>query len=152
MTEIRSKVHNYGNDKESDWPSQFGTGGKGLYKRCPVTGEMKLANEIVPDRYHYVIQDTFKEPVQSMTGSDLITDSKSALRQDYKKHGYVEAQTTYERKSVHNDKLERAADRKDDIERAYADVRYDKIKFSELEKETFKREDRAWQDYQKRRK
>lgn len=28
---IRSKVHQYGNEKESSWPSQFGTGEKGVF-------------------------------------------------------------------------------------------------------------------------
>jgi hypothetical protein len=28
---IKSKIHNYGNEKESTWPSQFGTGEKGVF-------------------------------------------------------------------------------------------------------------------------
>lgn len=31
MTEIKSKIHNYGDEKESEWPSQFGTGEKGIF-------------------------------------------------------------------------------------------------------------------------
>ncbi len=41
MTEIKSKIHNYGDEKESQWPSQFGTGAKGVYHVDPETGELK---------------------------------------------------------------------------------------------------------------
>jgi hypothetical protein len=31
MAEIRSKIHQYGHKNESEWPSQFGTGEKGVF-------------------------------------------------------------------------------------------------------------------------
>lgn len=39
MTRIVSKIHAYGDEKESSWPSQFGTGEKGVFHVDPETGE-----------------------------------------------------------------------------------------------------------------
>lgn len=42
MSEIKSKIHNYGNINESEWPPRFGTGGGGRYH--VKNGELKEGN------------------------------------------------------------------------------------------------------------
>jgi hypothetical protein len=41
MTQIKSKIHTYGDEKESSWPSQFGTGQKGIFHVDAASGEVR---------------------------------------------------------------------------------------------------------------
>ena len=44
MSEIRSRVFNYGNEKESEWPPRFGTGGSGRFHIDQSTGDLEEGN------------------------------------------------------------------------------------------------------------
>lgn len=153
MSEIKSKIHNYGHEHESEWPSRFGTQEKGRFKKDPETGEIKSVREIrKAQELHYVIQDTLKEPTYSASG-DILTDSRSQLKQSDLRNGIrSEFGVTYDRKPLpdHNVREAEEIDRRNDIEQAYYDIKYDRVFFTEKQKECFKREERKWQEYKKR--
>lgn len=51
MSQIRSKVHNYGSDCESKWPSKYGTGDKTPMYIDAITGELKPGYPPPPEKF-----------------------------------------------------------------------------------------------------
>jgi hypothetical protein len=55
---IKSKIHNYGDENESEWPSRFGTGEKGIFRfgevyQPKIYGQAPIAiMDSMPKTYH----------------------------------------------------------------------------------------------------
>lgn len=105
MSAIRSKIHTPGNEKESEWPSQFGIRKPGRYVVCKTNGqvmpiqEARKLDRAEPERRlanisHGYIPDEMP-PTESPIDGTVFT-SKKALRTQYKQHGYEEVGTAYE--------------------------------------------------------
>lgn len=62
MSQIRTKIFNYGDKCESEWPPMFGKGGSGTYYRDPKTGIFKKGypppKEVKYGQAPNIIQDT----------------------------------------------------------------------------------------------
>ena len=94
------------------------------------------------------------EPIMSMTGSDRIHDSRSALRREYKEMGYYETGTVAQSFQTRADK-EREKERKhrairEDVEKAINDVKYGRVPLTEQQKQLNIEEERQWELYKQR--
>lgn len=137
MTEkIRTRLFNYGDEKESTWPPLFGTGGAGLYhyrdgklQEGPPPSNIKKFGEAP-----FVIQDTIEPHYHH--GACRWTDSRSEINQFDKATGCI---TTDKRQDVApylRAREKRLADeRKKDInqamQRAVNDIDYGMAPLSE---------------------
>lgn len=89
------------------------------------------------------------EPTQSAASphKEVFTSKKKLLRH-YKDNGYVCTEGEHmQNKAAAEDEIARERKRRADkemIEQAYYDVKYDRVPFSEKEKEIFKREAQKW--------
>lgn len=96
----------------------------------------------------FVITDEIA-PVMSMTGSDKIYTSKSALRREYKEMGFIEVGADRVRgeapKPISKD--ERMKEIRDTVAKSINDLRYGNVPISEKERELNLREERQWQSY-----
>lgn len=90
------------------------------------------------------------EPTMSMTGSDKIYTSKSALRREYKEMGYVEVGEVIRHTPPKIDKEKRRREIREDLEKTLNDLRYGNIPVSEKERAKCKEEERQYQAYLKR--
>lgn len=84
MTEkIRTRVFEHGSDKESTWPSDFGSGGSGSYYWDSETQTFKKGYPPVKYKTYgkapYVIQDSI-EPYYHPAG-EAVVDSRAKLRE-----------------------------------------------------------------------
>jgi hypothetical protein len=97
MGEIKTKSFNYGNEKEADWPSQFGTGEKGRFKM--VDGKAMEAKEIAKIQHamasHGIQSTDLMEPTKHPIDGKYYT-SASKFRAVTKAHGCEEVGTAYE--------------------------------------------------------
>lgn len=81
MTKIRSKVHNYGDEKESDWPPKFGTGEHGSFYIDKKTGKCKKGHpppREIYDKSPYIIGDETSWYRHPATGE--WTNSRSRIK------------------------------------------------------------------------
>lgn len=125
----------------------IGTGERGLFSFDKSTGKLKKIREAKKlPAAPYVHTDTM-EPIESMaTHTRQVFDSKSAYRQHLKDHGFVETGGKHLLDSLSLRPDEEAYQRqmKEDIEKSYYDVKYDRVEFSEAEREQHLREERKW--------
>lgn len=126
----------------------IGTGERGTFYHNPKTGKLTRKPEKKKKRVHNVIGDTLPEPVESMaTAGREKFDSKSKLNRHLKAHGFRvsgAAPNTIPRMSELREMEEREErERREDTEAAFYDVKYDRVEFSEQEKENHRREERA---------
>lgn len=84
---IRSRVTRRGDPKESVWPSDFGI--RKRFKRS----YQKPANQ---SKAPYVIEDTMPLTKSPINGK-LYFDSKKAIREHYRQHGFEEVGNEYEK-------------------------------------------------------
>lgn len=87
MTKIQSKVHNYGHENESSWPSQYGTGDKTPMYIDPVTNELKEGYPPLPayhDKAPLVIFDSM--PAQYHEGACRVIESRREWDRADKEH------------------------------------------------------------------
>jgi hypothetical protein len=97
----------------------------------------------------FVITDEI-EPVMSMTGSDKIYSSKSALRREYKEMGFVEVGPGGNRGNYKPPtKEERMKEIRETVAKSLNDLKYGNVPISEREREINLREEREWQAYKK---
>lgn len=129
---------------------RYGIGVRGLFRIDPETGECCQIDK--PKKIEVAAPMVFTdeiEPLESMaTPHREIFTSKSRLRRHYKEHGFRESGGDHLRtlglKTKEEEEAEERAMR-EDIERAYYDVKYDRVEFSEEEKENHRREQRRWE-------
>lgn len=154
-----------GNKNESEWPSKYGdrTGsGYYVFRYKDKAGKLHRTRQSPDDEYISInvdeaitepmapglILDTM-EPLESMaTPNREIFDSKSAYKRHLKEHGYVitggEHIKDANRRETQSEKEARHVRNLELTKEALMDVKYGRIEFSEQQKETFKREERAW--------
>jgi hypothetical protein len=91
-------------------------------------------------------------PIHSMTGTDKVYTSKSAYRRELKEMGFREVgeilKPTPEKKS----KEQRIREIRDDVEKAYNDIKYARIPIPEKERQQTIEEERQWESYLRRQK
>lgn len=127
--EIKSKIHTYGDEKESSWPPKFGTneGRGGVFHIDKETGELKEGYP-VSDRglavvdHHYISDDM--PPTRNPLNPREIYTSKSKLRAKYREAGAEEVGTAYE--NGYRPEKEREAKTKD-FERKLHEVFKEKL-------------------------
>lgn len=130
----------------SDKSFDMGTGERGRFFYDKETGTFKRRVKPVKVETHAVIQDTMPVIESNATAGRQKFDSKSAYRRHLKALGFRETGEaprglTFADVREYQAKEER--DRRDDIEKAYFDAKYDRIEFTEQEKENHLREERA---------
>lgn len=123
---------------------------RGLYRYNKDTKELVQINKPKPIEAHFVQGDTM-EPMESWATLDRPKfDSKSAYRRHLKSNGFVETGGKHleEKFDAHEAERKEHAERQEDVKRAYFDIKYDRVKFTEAEKELHRREERrlgkAW--------
>lgn len=94
---------------------------------------------------HAVITDEI-EPIESMaTAKREIFTSRSQYRRHLKQHGYRETGGEHLKDAPKpKTEAEELAEQKKDIEQSYYDVKYDRVEFTEREKQTHLEEQRKW--------
>lgn len=126
---IKSKVHVYGNEKESEWPSQFGTGEKGLFHVDKNTLELKegypenpnpkygeapiVMFDSMPETYH----DAACRPVESRKEWERLDKEYGTLTVGSIDQAKPKVDAFYERKK-YKDELRRASKTALDVYRA----------------------------------
>ncbi len=81
MTKIRSRLFQYGNEKESEWPPQYGEGERGFFWYDREKGEITQEPPKRPEKYGQapiVIQDSLRDPYYH-PGACKWTESRSEL-------------------------------------------------------------------------
>lgn len=133
--------------------SQYGTGERGHWAwRDGKSVKISEPERIKPNLG--VITDSM-EPIESMaTFNREMFDSKSAYRRHLRAHGYRETGGSHNDASQRSETTaEREAREQKNLEitkKAIQDVKYDRIEFTEKQKEQHRREERAWgKDYPK---
>lgn len=126
-----------------------GTGERGCFEYNPETRTLEKFDP-ASRRKHvdapYVIGDTLPAPVMSMTGSDLVTDSRSRLLQDYAEHGYeCTGGDHLGQKPPTIDREKRRQEIRDELLKNLNDLRWGNVPVSEREKEICLREERRLQ-------
>jgi len=125
---------------------KLGTGVRGHFVWCPKTRKMKRAKKQQKKQVHGVIQDTM-EPIESMaTPHREKFDSRSKYRKHLKAHGFEDVGKVQVNLPSASDLREREEkedrERREDIERAHMDIKYDRVQFSEREKQNHIEEER----------
>lgn len=130
----------------SDELPKYGAGARGFFSFNQATKEMepvaqprKLVTE-APS----VITDEIEPIVSHATYEGKVFTSKSAYRRHLKENGFRETGGEHLKdvERLRPDEQKEERERREDIERAYYDVKYDRVEFTELEKENHKREER----------
>ena len=127
---------------------KFGNGTRGKFrydkeKRCMVPCDE--ARRI--SKAHGVITDEM-EPIESMaTPHREIFTSKSKYRQHLRALGFRETGGAHlqDIPSAKEEEEKTEKEIREDIEKAYYDVKYDRVEFTEAEKEKHRREEREWE-------
>lgn len=124
-------------------------GERGIFKYNKETGKFDPVKEKPKAHVAPYIQTDTIEPMRSHATYDSPTfESKSALRRHYKDHGFRETGCAPDVISKELCESQEAMDRenqramKEDLEQAYYDAKYDRIEFTEAEKENHRREER----------
>lgn len=142
MSEIKTKIFEFGHEKEGSWPPKYGTGEVGAWHVDRETNSMKEGYAPRRSKFAdapYVKGDEALDGIKSQTGSGCTYYSKSALRAEYKRMGFEEVGNDYPRKPreryvppTYEKDLEK------DVARAIEDVRYNQAPLSEFDKERCK--------------
>lgn len=123
-----------------------GTGVRGKWVFDPDAKKLVPYEKAAPKKpVHHVLQDTLPEPIVShATAEGKKFESKSAYRRHLKEHGFVErGEAPVEKLSDYREREEREdADRKEEVEKAFFDIKYGRVEFTEEEKERHRREER----------
>lgn len=124
---------------------------RGLFRWNPDTRKMEPVKKAKKIQVHELITDEM-EPMESYADINKpVFTSKSAYRRHLRSKGYVETGGDHlnerpESQEVQDKRHEEEV--RQDVERAYFDVKYDRIQFSDREKELHLREQRrlgkAW--------
>jgi hypothetical protein len=108
--------------------------------------ERKSKEPVAP----YVIPDSMP-PVMSMTGTDKIYDSKSAIRREYRECGVEEVGGKYiPAEPIKVDREKRRREIREEVEKTLNDLRWGNIPVSEKEKARCQEEERQYQAYLRR--
>lgn len=135
----------------SDELPRYGAGVRGLFRYDHVNKKLIRIDKPKPATVAspYVHQDTI-DPIESMATQDReMFDSKSAYRRHLKEHGFVESYG-HTPKAEPVDKEKYRKELRETAEKAFYDLKYDRIPLSEKEKELCKQEQRKYQDWKKR--
>lgn len=122
---------------------------KRLYRFDETTQRMIEIKEAPgPREIHSIITDEI-EPIQSpLEEKKTYFTSKSTYRRHIKAKGFKETGGEHlkEKESVEDTHAKEREARKDreQMEAAYMDVKYDKVPFSERQKELYRQEERKW--------
>lgn len=117
--EIRSKIFNYGNEKESSWPPRFGKGGAGRFHLDKTTGELKEGNP--PPEFEkfgtapIAIMDSMPKTYHEAAGREV--ESRQEWERLDKEHntltfGSMEEPKRHTEKGVTRERLEMKKDRR----------------------------------------
>lgn len=95
--------------------------------------------------------DEIEPTVSHASFEGKIFTSKSALRRHYKENGYIETGgshhiDTMERRQTAKEREEEIRREREEFEKAYYDIKYNNVEFTEQEKEIFKREEEKWKE------
>ena len=141
---IVSKIHNSGHEHESEWPPRFGT------------ASIFEDNRIVFSRAERKKQDpnapaiiTDEMPPTEFLGNanrEMYT-SKRKLEERNKKWRDENPDLA---KAPEPMKYPTERELRDTVEKAYMDIKYNKISFSEKEEAIYKEEKRQWNNYKQR--
>lgn len=119
MSRIVSKIHKYGNDRESDWPSQYGTLDKTPKYIDPVTKELKDGYPPAPEIYEQAPMlkfDTMRNPEYHESAGRKVDSWQEWKRLDKEtgqlSWGSVEEKERHSRKNVEAEKKELKDDRR----------------------------------------
>jgi hypothetical protein len=149
---IKTKTMKRGDPKEATWLSDYGTGERGFFHLDKESKKLKKGfpkREYTTAEVHAVIQDTI-DPIESMAVQEkLVFESKSAYRRHLKEHGFVEAYGEVKKPKV-VDKEAKRREIREEVEKAYYDIKYDRIPISEKERHLCKQEQQKYQDWKKR--
>lgn len=134
MSDIKSKIFNYGDKNESEWPPRFGNRKSG---RSYWNKEKKCMVEGSPDPSHISkALDNFTsdviDPTESMINGKHYS-SKSRLRRHYKDHGKREVGNDYLNATEPRDDTP-IASAEDDIREAKRQIQWGEAKNSEYTK------------------
>lgn len=141
-------------------------GERGFFKYDHVSGQMVPVESLKPKRQEVNapnIQTDEIEPTESWaTDEGKIFTSRAKLDAHYKEHGYV--RTGGEHLKSAQERLEascpvpstaeierRRREIREDAEKAYYDIKYDRVPISEKEKQLVKNEERQWESFRRRR-
>ena len=130
---------------KDDMP-RFGKGERGIFKIDPVTHKSVKVEEKPKLKLAPAIATDTIEPIQSpISFKKKVFDSKSAYRRHLKENGFIDTGGEHF-KDVPKEKTDEEITRemKDDIEKAYFDIKNGNVEFSEQEKENHLREERKW--------
>lgn len=127
MSEIKSKIFEYGNVHEAEWPPKYGTGRSGRMQWCPVQNKVVPQGEVlveVKERKHACaahgyIPDEMPETKSPLTGK--IYTSKAKLRAEYRQHNVCEVGNEYE--NGHDPEREKEREWKDFTKGVKAELR-----------------------------
>lgn len=148
MAQIKSKIFQHGSEKESkaipDLPKK---GVRGRFWFNPETGKMQ--NEpymTAAQKAAYFIQTDEIPPTESMATADRkIFTSRKKLEEYDRQHGFIHTGGAHlGQKPEEYDPKKQAEEIREDARRAHADIKYDRVPFTELEKELCRREERAF--------
>ena len=124
---------------------------RGKFVWDPKSQKMRQVKEIkIKKRVHNVSQDTI-EPIQSpICHKKTFFESKSAYRRHLRAHGFRETGGEH-LKDVPREQTEEELDREyqEGIEQDYYDIKYDRIEFTEHQKQLHKDEERLCRNQSK---
>jgi hypothetical protein len=150
---ICSMPYKAGNKKESSWPPPRKLRGyRGKFYLDPVTG--KLIPGEPPRKVSetaFVLPDEIPETESMATAEGKRFTSRSRLFEHYRQHGYE--CTGGDHLGVRPeppDPKKQMEELRADAERAYFDIKYDRVQSTEYEKELCRQEENAFQAYKKR--
>lgn len=101
----------------------------------------ELPKKTVEVNAPYVIRDEIVGGIESWVDGKIY-DSKSRLRKSYKENGVIEKGNDRIPWRRHQTDEERYKDIREDVTKAYYDIKYDRVPLTELEKEKCLREQR----------
>lgn len=124
---------------------KFGKGERGRFVYNQKTGTMDKTEK--PKKLIVeapaVLPDSM-EPIESYaTPFREVFDSRSAYRRHLQEHGFRESGGEHFKDWERKKEEDPEKDIREDIEKSYYDVKYDRVEFSEQEKENHRREQRA---------
>lgn len=121
---------------------QNGKGRRGVFFWNKQTGEFELAPpkpSICAVNAPFVIRDEIIGGIESMVDG-RVYDSKSALRRSYKAHGVIEKGNDRVPRQRTQTREELEKEIREDAEKAFYDLKYDRVEISEWDREQNKRE------------
>lgn len=132
MSKIQTRIFNYGNDKESSWPSQFGTGEKGRFViRDGEVIRAEYANNIDVDAPFVQVDEM--PPTQHMHDLKYYT-SKKEFRKVTRRCGAEEIGTDVEWRNKPRVDPKKEQKLEEAVAKAYYQVRDNMAPLSELDK------------------